>query len=163
MTFVDIFRLIVLFGMLCWAAYTDVKDGRIPNQLSLTGIALGLILGLSAGGWDGLRLGLMGLLAGGAPLMLLYLIGLSIRKPLMGAGDVKLMAAIGAFVGPVGALWSMYYGIWIAALAAVAMLLYSFARRRPRPKTVALGACLSLGAILWVLQYGPYLFRTPEV
>jgi Flp pilus assembly protein protease CpaA len=163
MGFVDVFRFLLLTGLLGWASYTEVKEKRVPNELSFSAMAVGLLLGLAGGGLDGLKLAFWGLTAGGGPLLLVYLFGLSLRKRLLGGGDVKLMAAIGAFVGPVGALWSLYYGIWIAGLTALLLVIYCYCRRRDLPKTMALGACLCIGTLLWVLQHGPQLLSGPPI
>ena len=70
----------------------DVKTHRIPNGLVATGLVLGLLIAMLPGG-----LGLMPALYGG-------LVGLAVYLPLyflriLGAGDVKLLAAVGVYVG----------------------------------------------------------------
>ena len=82
--------LAVVFG----AAVYDVRYRRIPNWLSLSGVLLGLALNTFLyQGWPGLRLGLQGLAFGFGVYFVLY----ALRA--MGAGDVKLMAAVGAIIG----------------------------------------------------------------
>ena len=75
------------------AAATDVQSGRIPNRLTYSAIAAGLALRAVSGGWrsclDGLGAGLIG---GG-----IFLIFFLVRG--MGAGDVKLMTAVGVWSG----------------------------------------------------------------
>jgi prepilin peptidase CpaA len=75
------------------AAWTDFRTFRIPNRLTLTGLALGLALGLAASG-------LRGLLAAAAGALVTALVPLLLFKMrAMGGGDVKLFAAIGALLG----------------------------------------------------------------
>ena len=75
-------------------AVHDLKTRRIPNMLTGSALLCGLGLHLALGGVAGLGLAaLAGLLAGGA-LLIFYLAGG------MGAGDVKLMAAVGCLAGP---------------------------------------------------------------
>lgn len=75
------------------AAYWDARERRIPNRLTFPAAVIGLLLS-SLNGWHGLASGLEGLLAGFALLIVPYLL------QVQGAGDVKLLAALGAFVGP---------------------------------------------------------------
>ena len=83
--------LLVVLG----AAVYDVRYRRIPNWLSMSGVLLGLALNAFLyQGWPGLRLSLQGLGIGFGVYFLLYMLRA------MGAGDVKLMAAVGAIVGP---------------------------------------------------------------
>ncbi len=74
-------------------AVTDIRDRRIPNRLTYGGLATALAVRCALSGWLGLRTGLAGLLLGGGIFYLLFLLGG------MGGGDVKLMAAVGAWAG----------------------------------------------------------------
>lgn len=76
-----------------WAAAGDVRTRRIPNVLTFGMMAAGLAAGLVRGGGTGLGAAVLGLIAGAALLLPVYLLGG------MGAGDLKLLAGIGAFVG----------------------------------------------------------------
>src|ERR1700723_578037 len=84
---------ILLLVLILVAGIYDVLYRRIPNWLTLSGVLAGI--GLNSflyPGWPGLRLSLLGLAAGFGAYFVMY----SLRA--MGAGDVKLMAAIGALV-----------------------------------------------------------------
>jgi len=71
----------------------DVRQRRIPNRVTFPAIAAGLAAHTLAGGWLGLGdAALAGLIAGGV-FLIFYLAGG------MGAGDVKLMTAIGCLAG----------------------------------------------------------------
>jgi prepilin peptidase CpaA len=94
-------RSATLVLLLVAAAVIDVRTMRIPNWLTLSGALMGLglnaalqwqLLGASAAA-HGLLGALGGMAAGLALLLPLYLLRV------MGAGDVKLMAMVGAFVG----------------------------------------------------------------
>jgi prepilin peptidase CpaA len=87
--------------LLTWAAINDLRCRRIPNWLTLTLIVTGIILSFtrfslpSASGEPlGATDALLGLLAGFTLPFVLFAIGA------MGAGDVKLFAGIGAWLGP---------------------------------------------------------------
>src|ERR1700744_2612319 len=71
----------------------DVKSRKIPNKLTGPAILFGLALHLSLGGWHGLLNGLGAGLICGAVFLIFYLAGG------MGAGDVKLMTAVGCLAG----------------------------------------------------------------
>lgn len=84
----------VPMGLLLLASvWTDVRGGKIPNRLIFTGLVLGILV--NTGLPDGL--GFSSAMAGAA-------VGLAVMLPMyllrvMGAGDVKLMAMVGAFLG----------------------------------------------------------------
>ncbi len=106
-----------LAAVLVLAAAFDIRRGRIPNRLTYPAILGALAMHAVYGGWGGFIFGLEGLGVGFAPLILFYAAGRT------GAGDVKLMAAVGAFLGPVGALWAFLLtaiagGVYAVALSA---------------------------------------------
>jgi prepilin peptidase CpaA len=74
-------------------AWFDVTSARIPNRLTYPAILAALVLRSGALGWRGLREGLIGMVLCGGAFFLLFVIHA------MGGGDVKLMAAVGAWVG----------------------------------------------------------------
>src|SRR5216683_150148 len=83
------------------AAISDVKERRIPNLLTYPALVAGVALQGVLHGWRGLLLGLGGGLLFGGVFLLFYLVRA------MGAGDVKLAAALGCLVGPSAALQLM--------------------------------------------------------
>ena len=92
------------------AVEADLRERRIPNVLVLVLLCAGIVLNVfgPANGDAGMFARFPGALGAGAA-MLGALVGLALFLPLyllraMGAGDVKLMAALGSFVGPVDAL-----------------------------------------------------------
>ena len=80
------------------ACVTDVREQRIPNALTFSCAGLGLALHSGLHGWHGLATSLAGGLVAGLLFAVLYALGG------MGAGDVKLAAALGFLMGlpPVG-------------------------------------------------------------
>lgn len=95
---------IVLSLLLAGAVWHDVRSRRIPNVLVLVGLVLAFALQAVLPEGDGLFLapfgsiGLLWSLAGVATGLALLLPMYALRA--LGAGDVKLLAMIGAFVGP---------------------------------------------------------------
>jgi prepilin peptidase CpaA len=90
------------------AAVTDVMKFKVHNILTLPLLVCGLVYHGAAGGPAGLVGSVLGLLLGGGALLVFYLMGG------MGAGDVKLMAAVGAWLGVV----LTFYVFVASALAA---------------------------------------------
>jgi prepilin peptidase CpaA len=83
---------VVLVGVLI-ASVTDVWKFKIHNALTLPLLATGLIYHGAVGGWAGLGNSVLGMLFGFGCLVVFFVMGG------MGAGDVKLMAAVGAWLG----------------------------------------------------------------
>jgi prepilin peptidase CpaA len=98
------------------AVWFDYRERRIPNQLVFTGMIAGLVIGMISGGVKGLAWSALGLLAGIGILFVPFAMGG------MGAGDVKLLGAIGAILGARGALFSMLYGAIAGGLISVIIL-----------------------------------------
>ena len=95
-TMFESWTLIGLFAMLVAATVIDLRTAKIPNWLTLPGILVGLATQAFSGGWIGFVSGLQGLGLGLGLFAILYWLGG------MGAGDVKLMGAIGSAIGSSG-------------------------------------------------------------
>jgi prepilin peptidase CpaA len=121
----------VLIPGILLASWIDFSQRRVPNCLTL------LLAGLAAQGWfhggAGLTAGLTGMLVGLGVLIVPWLMHG------MGAGDVKLMAAIGAWLGPWLTFCSFAFGAVIGGAVAVTMILATGRLRM---------ACANLGVIL---------------
>jgi prepilin peptidase CpaA len=87
-------NLLIPMVLTLWIAWGDVKTRRIPNYLTIGTAVTGLAFNCMAQGLPGLVYGILGMLLGFAFLILPYLWGG------MGAGDVKALAALGAWLGP---------------------------------------------------------------
>ncbi len=100
-----------------WASWTDYKEHRVPNWLNAAIAAAGFTAQGWFFGWEGLATGAFGLLVGFAVLIIPWLMNG------MGAGDVKLMMAIGVWLGPGLTLFSFCVGGVIGGIVAVVMIL----------------------------------------
>jgi prepilin peptidase CpaA len=117
-----------LAALCALAVIHDLLFRRIPNGLVLAGIALGLLfqtwaangVGLFSPGGSGI--GYTGALLGGLAGLGLFLPLYALRA--MGAGDVKLIAMAGVWLGATGiawaALWALLAGGVLSLLAALA-------------------------------------------
>lgn len=126
--------LALLLGL---AIASDLRAHRIPNRLVGLGLAAALMLhawSLAAGTvplagthwWSPLA----GAAVGAALLLPLHLAGG------MGAGDVKLMAMAGAFVGARSAAWAALYALVLGGMACAVAALWSMAHRRRAMQTL---------------------------
>lgn len=90
----------VALGCAGIACYHDLRTRRIPNRLTLPAALAALLAHLAVGGWTAMGLAACAGLAAGFAMFLFFLAGG------MGAGDVKLMAAVACFTGlaPLGLL-----------------------------------------------------------
>ena len=107
---------IALLTILVFASWTDFQQHRIPNILSLGGILLGTALHTWILGISGFATGLAGAAVGIGILLPFYLRGG------MGAGDVKLMGAVGAFLGPHNAMLATGLSLGAGGLLAIIIL-----------------------------------------
>ena len=111
---------VILICLVAQAAVTDLAMRKIPNVLILSGLLLALILHLLAGQpWAPVTHWLAGAVAGFFLFLPLYLL----RG--MAAGDVKLMAMVGAFAGPAAALRIAALSYLIGGVLALLLLLSS--------------------------------------
>ena len=106
----------VVLGFVSCAAWIDGRTRRIPNWLTVSGFAVGVALHLCLAGWRG---GLFAL--EGSVLGLLVLLPLVLLRAL-GAGDWKLMGALGAFVGPVMLWFVLLASVLVAGVMAVVQM-----------------------------------------
>jgi prepilin peptidase CpaA len=95
------------------ACVTDIQDRRIPNWLTGGSAAAALLLHVMLGGWSGLQQSALGWAVG----ILLFLPFFLLNG--MGGGDVKLLAAFGAWLGPRDVLWLAAYASMAGGVFAV--------------------------------------------
>jgi prepilin peptidase CpaA len=119
---------VLVLGVVWIAFAIDLRRRRIPNALTFGAAAAGLVLQSLLGGTAGLSAAATGLGVG----LVILLPGYLIRAT--GAGDVKLMAAVGTFLGPnwvlVAGVLSILAGGLIAAMFAASALI---SRSSPSP------------------------------
>ena len=115
-------------------AGTDIKSRRIPNYLTGPAILLGLILHVSLDGFHGLWTSLAAGMICGAIFLAFYLAGG------MGAGDVKLIAAVGCLAG----LSSVAYLLILTSLAGGVMgVVFALMRGKLKQTLLNVGAIAS--------------------
>jgi prepilin peptidase CpaA len=106
------------------ACVTDLRSGRVPNVLTFGGALAALIFHGFTGGSDGLLMACGGWVVGAAVFFVPFALGG------LGAGDVKLLAALGAWLGPADAVWlALYSGIAGGVLALSVALTHGYLRQ----------------------------------
>jgi prepilin peptidase CpaA len=109
-----------LGGILIIAALTDIRSQRIPNTLTYSSVVFALAFHIQASGLHGLLFSLSGLALGLAFLILPYLMGG------MGAGDVKLLGAVGAALGPKGVFAAALFTALVGGVYAAILILIKY-------------------------------------
>jgi len=104
---------------------TDVATRRIPNKLTYFAILVALVWRSAVQGWHGLESAVVGGLVGGGVFLVFFLIHA------MGAGDVKLITAVGCFAGSeriveivlaaaiAGGIFAIVHSLWHGRLRTV--------------------------------------------
>ncbi len=123
------------------AAFTDARSGRIPNMVTVGSLllallwfsldGLGVLVGGDVRGNEGLASSLLGMAAGGLGPLALFVLS---KGESLGGGDVKLLAALGAWLGPSLVLLSILSGCLI-------LLIYLLPRKGQRSVRMGPGLC----------------------
>ena len=133
----DVVFAAIAFALAIAAAVVDVRERRIPNWLTYPGIVLGVVLRGLLLGWKGIGSALAGCVLAGGIFLLFYVLRA------MGAGDVKLVAAIGSLLGPGDAFVML---LATAICGGVLAMVYVVYRRRIRSTLINVGGALQFHA-----------------
>jgi leader peptidase (prepilin peptidase)/N-methyltransferase len=136
--------------------FIDIDYMIIPDQITVGGILAGLVISTifpSLHGtirhFEGFKAAFIGLITGG---MILWIVGelgrLAFKKEAMGMGDVKLLAAIGAFLGWQAVVFTIMLSSLTGALAGVIMVLCG---KKEMSSKIPFGPYLALAAIVWLI------------
>ena len=104
------------------AAYIDGKELRVPNWITFPMVLSGIVFSTWTAGWGDAQSGLWGSLLG-------MMVGLACLLPLyavggMGAGDVKLMAGVGAWLGAETTFYAFCVSTVVGAVMALVMVIH---------------------------------------
>lgn len=105
-----VFYVVAVASFVLVAAISDYRTRRLPNWLTVPACGAAIVLHTAINGLTGLTFAVVGFATGFSILLVLWLIGGS------GGGDVKLMGALGAWLG---ASLTLYVFVLTAALAAL--------------------------------------------
>ena len=131
----------IFFSVLLTISLTDAKHYLIPDALSLGGLGAGLALALLPGP-PSILTSLIGAALGFGVLLAVGVLGEWVfKKPAMGGGDIKMMAMVGAFIGPAGAMLTIFLGALAGTIVFGPLSLKT-------KKEVPFGVFLGLGAAI---------------
>jgi prepilin peptidase CpaA len=105
------------------ACVTDLRARRIPNVLTFGAALAGVLFQFISGGVDGLGNAALGWFVGALIFIPPFALGG------LGGGDVKLLAALGAWLGPADVVWlALYTGVAGGVMALVVSARYGYLR-----------------------------------
>jgi leader peptidase (prepilin peptidase) / N-methyltransferase len=140
----------VFFTLLLGIALTDLSHYIIPDAFSIGGLVIGLALAFLPGGLTIVQAAI-GAVVGFGLLFLVAWVGEWIfRKPAMGGGDIKMMAMVGAFLGPIGVVLTIFLGALLGSLIFGPISLKT-------GKLVPFGIFLALGALVTAVWGEPMI------
>jgi len=112
----ELLVIVMLSAALLIATITDIRSQRIPNWLTFPLILTGLVAHTMYGGLEGLKLAGGGFGLGFVAMVIPYFMGV------MGAGDVKLMAGVGAWLGTSATLTAFLFTCLAGGVYALGVL-----------------------------------------
>ena len=139
----DAYALIAVAAGSAAAAVIDLRTRRVPNVLTLAIAATGVLVAAAGVG----RVSVVGAIAGGVVGMLLLLPGHIFGGT--GAGDVKLLGALGTLLGPTATLTAFLAMAITGGLMALAIAVHRWRtgdsdHRFAYAPAIAVGACVAV-------------------
>ena len=146
----------IFFSLLIVGSGVDIKQKWIPDTVTIGGIFFGLVCSYifpklhgCEVNIDSLILSIKGFLVGSSILLFIGIIGkLILKTDAMGMGDVKLLGAIGTFVGIEGIFFCLFTASLIALI--ISQILF-FMKKRSFRDEIPFGPYLSVSCIIWIL------------
>ena len=142
--------LVVLGLCLVLSVYTDLRFRLILDVVTAPALLLELVLLGQAGGREQLYSSLTGMAVLFVPLFLSSLP----KRPLIGEGDAKLMAVVGAAAGWPSALLVLFWVSVAGGVQAAGALAWARVRGGERPESVPYAVAIAAGTVLaWVVGW----------
>jgi leader peptidase (prepilin peptidase)/N-methyltransferase len=145
----------LLIAGLIVATFIDFEHYIIPNEITYGGIVAGLLLSalypplMEAENFrQSLARSALGVLVGGTALLAVAIVGEKIfKKEAMGMGDVKFLAAIGAFLGWEATLFTLFVSSLLGGTIGLLLVLLG---KRAWQSRIPYGPYIALGAVVWI-------------
>lgn len=144
----ELIVLCSLISLLIAISFIDLEFKIVPDLLSLGGLGTGLFLSIFRRPNFFITDSLLGLLVGAGTLWAVSLAyELTKKTEGIGFGDVKLLGMIGSFIGPFGAIFSLFLGSLFGSIVGIAIILV---KKKDLKYAIPFGPFLSLGAIIFI-------------
>lgn len=143
--------------------FVDFEHMIIPDRVTIGGMASGLLLSTlfpalhhQVTFYGGLGSSFIGTAVGFGLLWCVAILGkLAFKKDAMGFGDVKLMGAIGAYLGWIAVLFTLMVSSFFGAIVGISLVA---AGKREMQSRIPYGPYIALAALIWIL-WGPTLWN----
>jgi leader peptidase (prepilin peptidase)/N-methyltransferase len=143
--------------LLVLISFIDVRDGTVPDTLSIGGLFAGFVLAFFRKPLFFYQDALWGILAcGGIALLVVLCCRIFIKREVMGLGDITLLCMIGAFCGLKGAVFSVVAGSLFGVLIGMPLMM---AKGKTAGYAIPFGPFLSLGALLFMFYGNSLIYR----
>jgi leader peptidase (prepilin peptidase)/N-methyltransferase len=143
----DALHSAVFLTLLLGIAMTDAREMVIPDQFTIIGGAFGLIMSFAPAGITPGDAILGALLAYALLWAVKFGAEALLKKPALGTGDIHMMAMVGAFLGPAGALLTLLTGSVLGLLIGLPVQ-WVRGRLSPLATYLPLGTFLAMGAAI---------------
>jgi prepilin peptidase CpaA len=115
--FSNYFLMLLLLSILSISAIIDFRSQKIPNLITFPTVIIALLYHFLTNGIDGLTFSVLGLATGIGLLIIPYMLGG------MGAGDAKLMGAVGAILGSKSVFIAFLFSALVGGIYALIIIL----------------------------------------
>lgn len=131
-------KVMLLSCILLITSFIDIRHQIIPNKLVLITLIIGIVLSFI--GDISFYKALLGMMVGGGLMFILALI-----PNVLGGGDIKLMFALGAFLGPIKIVWAILLAFIFAAILSIILLIVKIKKKN---EFIPFGPFLALGTLV---------------
>lgn len=147
--------MLMMFGLIL-ASFVDIDEMWLPDRCTIGGMILGPLFSLLIpamqgveGHLDSLVRSLIGLAFGFGLFWTISVLGrVLLKKDAMGFGDVKLMGALGAFLGPESVVFITFMSSLVGAVVGITFIAMG---KRDLQTRIPFGPYIALAAIIWIL------------
>ncbi|MBL4617456.1 MAG: prepilin peptidase [Robiginitomaculum sp.] len=144
---------VFLGWVLLFGALVDLRTRLLPDEMNFILIITGLLVSFWQGGGQGLLYAILATIIGYGVFFIIAKLYLRLRgREGLGLGDAKLLAAGGAWLGPLALNWIILLGCVIALLGIITTSIYS-RKRAKADAMISFGPALAMAIyLLWLIK-----------